>query len=146
MNASLLDVNFLVALFDPLHVSHNDAHDWFGANRKRRWATCPLTANGLVRILSNPAYPNVAATPADVIARLSTLCSQPHHDFWPDNVSLLDRQLFRPELIPSHQKITDAYLLGLAVHNGGRLVTFDRSIPFRVVVGAESHHLKVLGS
>src|SRR5713226_6496670 len=49
---ALLDVNVLVALFDPAHVHHEAAHAWFGANRKNRWATCALTENGFVRVLS----------------------------------------------------------------------------------------------
>lgn len=49
---ALLDVNVLVALFDPGHVHHEPAHEWFAANRSAGWATCPLTGNGLVRILS----------------------------------------------------------------------------------------------
>jgi toxin-antitoxin system PIN domain toxin len=145
LNASLLDVNVLVALFDPAHPSHNDAHTWFEVNRQRPWATCPITVNGVVRILSSPAYTSVDATAADVISRLQDLCSTAHHEFWPDEISLLNGRIFRAALIAGHQKITDVYLLGLAVHRGGRLVTFDRSIPLQPVVGAEPRHLKLLG-
>ena len=53
--ASLLDVNVLVALFDPDHVHHEAAHVWFAATRGAGWATCPLTENGVVRVLSNPS-------------------------------------------------------------------------------------------
>lgn len=52
---ALLDVNVLVALFDPDHVHHEAAQAWFSANRLHGWATCPLTENRLVRILSHPA-------------------------------------------------------------------------------------------
>ena len=41
-------------------------------------------------------------------------------------------------------QITDVYLLGLAVKNGGRLVTFDRGVPIKAVRGAEARHLVVL--
>jgi len=34
-------------------------------------------------------------------------------------------------MVGGHQKITDIYLLGLAVRRQGRLATFDRSIPLR---------------
>ena len=146
MSAALLDVNVLVALFDPAHPSHEQAHQWFGANRRRPWATCPVTINGCVRVLSNPAYPSVSATPADVISRLQTLCSSPHHEAWADDVSLLDTTLFRPSRIAGHRKITDVYLLGLAVRKGGRLISFDRSIPLNAVAGGESRHLVVLGA
>jgi predicted nucleic acid-binding protein len=57
---ALLDVNLLIALFDPAHVHHEAAHGWFARNGKDCWATCPLTENAFVRILSNPAYPGWA--------------------------------------------------------------------------------------
>lgn len=144
MSVALLDVNVLVALFDPAHKDHDEAHNWFGRNRTRGWATSPLTVNGCVRVLSNPAYPTVSTTPSDVVVRLRSLCSSTDHHFWPDSVSLLDESLFRPALITGHQKITDAYLLGLAVRNHGRLATFDRSIPIKAVHGASSAHLVLI--
>jgi len=145
MSSALLDVNVLVALFDPAHPNHEDAHRWFGRNRERGWATCPITINGCVRVLSNPAYPTVETTPAEVVLRLRMLCSSPGHQFWPDAISLLDDSLFKPQMIAGHQSITDAYLLGLAVRRKGRLATFDRSIPLKAVAGATSEHLELLG-
>jgi len=144
MSVALLDVNLLVALFDPAHVNHEDAHRWFGRNRRRGWATCPLTLNGCIRVLSNPAYPTVQATPAEIILRLRTLCSAADHHFWSDSVSLPDEGLFLAQGIGGHQKITDAYLLGLAVRHSGRLATFDRSIPLKAVIGAGAAHLELL--
>ncbi|MCC6589840.1 MAG: VapC toxin family PIN domain ribonuclease [Bryobacterales bacterium] len=146
MSVALLDVNVLVALFDPAHTSHEEAHRWFGMNRSRGWATCPLTVNGCIQILSNPAYTTVEATPAEVVKHLREFCATPHHHFWPDSVSMTDDLLFRWPSIDGHRKITDVYLLGLAVRNHGRLVTFDRSIPLKVVNGAEAENLVVLGS
>jgi hypothetical protein len=146
MNTALLDVNVLVALHDPAHPNHEDAHRWFGRNRKRGWATSPVTVNGCVRVLSNPAYPTVAAAPAEAASRLRVLCADPSHEFWSDSVSLLDDSLFRLQAITGHRQITDLYLLGLAVRHGGRLATFDRSIPFKAVVGAGPAHLELIGS
>ena len=142
----LLDINVLVALFDPAHVNHDDAHHWFGAHRKRGWATCPITINGCVRVLSNPAYPSVSATSTEVMSRLRSLCSASDHEFWAEGLSLLDAELFRLTAIAGHQKITDVYLLGLAVRRGGTLITFDRSISLKAVIGAERTHLRLLGS
>jgi predicted nucleic acid-binding protein len=48
---ALLDVNVLVAMLDPEHVHHEGAHAWFSEHRSTGWATCPITENGLVRIL-----------------------------------------------------------------------------------------------
>jgi toxin-antitoxin system PIN domain toxin len=143
---SLLDVNVLIALFDPAHINHDEAHDWFKIARGTAWATCPITINGVVRVLSNPAYPTIEATPAEIISRLQDLCSSPHHEFWPDDLSLLENRNFRSVSIGGHQKITDVYLLALAVNKSGQMVTFDRSIPLKAVVGAEARHLKLLGS
>jgi hypothetical protein len=42
--------------------------------------------------------------------------------------------------------VTDVYLLGLAHRKGGRLVTFDRSIPLGAVIGAVRATLEVVGS
>ena len=146
MSRALLDVNVLVALHDPAHPNHEDAHRWFGRNRKRGWATCPVTVNGCVRVLSNPAYPTVAATPAEAASRLRILCAGPDHEFWSDSVSLLDESLFRLQAITGHQQIADIYLLGLAIRHGGRLATFDRSIPLKAVVGAGPDRLELIGS
>jgi len=144
MSVSLPDVNVLIALFDPAHPNHEDAHRWFGRNRRRGWATCPLTINGCIRILSNPDYPTVDATPGDVIARLRALCSASDHHFWPDSVSLPDERLFDSHRIAGHQKITDVYLLGLAVRERGKLVTCDRSISLKAVLGANAGHIEIL--
>ena len=145
MSVALLDVNVLVALFDPAHLHHEDAHRWFGPNRKHGWATCPITVNGCIRVLSNPAYPTVEATAGEVTDHLRSFCASPHHHFWTDSVSLLDDTLFRQSMISGHQKITDIYLLGLVVRNHGRLATFDRSIPLKAVHGAVPGNLVLPG-
>lgn len=146
MSIALLDVNVLIALFDPAHSHHEEAHRWFSRNRKSGWATCPLTINGCIRILSNPRYPMVDATPAEVARRLRLICSEQDHHFWPDSVPLFDESIFRLSMMSGHQKITDAYLLGLAVRNHGRLVTFDRSIPINAVLGARPANLGLIGA
>jgi toxin-antitoxin system PIN domain toxin len=145
VSVALLDVNVLVAIFDPAHLHHEDAHAWFSRNRKYGWATCPMTINGCVRVLSSPAYKSVDATPAEVIERLRGFCATPDHHFWADSVALTDETLFRASAIGGHQKITDAYLLGLAVRNHGRLATFDGAIPSKAVLGATPGNLVFLG-
>ena len=47
----LLDVNVLIALCDPNHVHHERGRSWFLSPDCDAWATCPITENGLVRIL-----------------------------------------------------------------------------------------------
>lgn len=78
---ALLDVNFLVALFDPMHLHHEAAHEWFGRNRGGGWATCPLTENGFVRVVSNPRYPGRGTSTRDAIARLAEIRRSADHVF-----------------------------------------------------------------
>ena len=140
---ALLDVNLLIALFDPDHVHHDLAHDWFADNRQRGWATCAVTENGFVRVLANPAYGSAVSRPADLVARLQQLSDIDGHRFWTDDVSLRDPAVFDCSRV-GHRQITDVYLLGLAHKNGGVLATFDRTIPTAAVVAARRHLLEVI--
>lgn len=141
---ALLDVNVLVALFDPDHVHHDLAHDWFADHRTGGWATCPLTEAGFVRVLSNPAYDGPRLRPAELIARLAKFCKSGHHHFWDQRLSLLDESVFDHVMLTGHRQVTDVYLLGLAKAHDGRLVSFDRSIPLRAVKGSTRAHLVIV--
>jgi toxin-antitoxin system PIN domain toxin len=140
---ALLDVNVLLPLFDAGHIHHHAARGWYTANAKTGWASCPLTQNGFVRIVCQPKYPRPARM-RDALAVLRRQIGEADHEFWPDNVSVTDETLFNPAYILGPSQVTDVYLLGLAVKNGGRLVTFDRGIPVKAVRGAEGGHLVVL--
>ncbi|MGD1036484.1 MAG: TA system VapC family ribonuclease toxin [Roseiarcus sp.] len=141
----LLDVNVLIALVDASHVSHEAAHDWFAREGHLRWATCPITENGLVRILGNPKYPNALATPAEAMALLAQLASLPGHIFWPDDVSLRNAARFAPAKILTTGQIADSYLLALAASKGGMLATLDRHFSTLAVIdGAKS--LRFIGA
>ncbi|QCP55080.1 PIN domain-containing protein [Trinickia violacea] len=139
----LLDVNVLIALLDTGHVQHEAAHAWFGQVGHAAWATCPLTENGVLRIVGHPRYPNTLETPAAVAPLVSQLRAHPGHRFWPDDVSLLDAQHVDASRILATDQVTDTYLLALARAHGGTLATFDR----RLVVDAVSdgtRHLEVI--
>lgn len=141
----LLDVNVLIALIDVLHISHEAAHDWFAREGREHWATCPITENGLVRILSNPKYPNAATTPKEVLELLANLRQLPGHEFWPDDISVTDTLYVNSANLLSSGQITDTYLLALAVAKGGKLATLDRRLTTLAVRrGAES--LQVISS
>jgi predicted nucleic acid-binding protein len=140
---ALLDVNFLIALIDGNHQFNSSAHAWFRLNRAKGWATCPLTENGCIRILSKPGYPFPGLTSERVQAILAELTRLEGHRFWADSVSILEPGLFQLSgIAPKH--LTDLYLLGLAVRQGGKLVTFDRSIPWQAVTGSTPASLEVL--
>ena len=60
---NLLDVNLLVALCDADHVHHGPALTWFRRHAFSGWASCPLTENGMLRVMGSPAYPGGPGTP-----------------------------------------------------------------------------------
>lgn len=140
---ALLDVNVLIALLDEGHVHHAIAMAWLRDNITQGWASCPLTQNGCVRIMSQPAYPNTRP-PAEVAARLREATQSPLHAFWPDELSLLDTTQFNWNELFNPRQLTDAYLLALAVRNGGVFVTFDHALPLQAVLGATKAHLRLL--
>jgi toxin-antitoxin system PIN domain toxin len=137
---ALLDVNVLIALLDAAHVHHVTARDWLQQNIAGGWASCPLTQNGCIRILSHSSYPG-AQGPAQVASRLAQACRTEWHEFWPDVISLVEEGVLDWQQILCSRQLTDVYLLALAVKHGGRLVTFDRSIPLSAVAGATTQNL-----
>jgi toxin-antitoxin system PIN domain toxin len=143
---ALLDVNVLVALFDPDHVHHELAHDWFEDNRSQGWATCPVTENGFVRVLSAPAYGSPVSRPAALVERLARFCASGGHEFWADTLSLRDTKVFDLSVAAGHRQVTDVYLLGLAVSRRGCLATFDKSIPLTAVRAARRASLEVIAA
>lgn len=140
---ALLDVNVLIALLDAAHVHHAAANDWLAAHIDTGWASCPLTQNGCLRILSTEGYPRRQPVAA-VAERLVEATRTPFHEFWPDEISVLDASRFEQERWLSSRQITDAYLLGLAVKRGGVFVTLDRGLDRSLVRGAAPHHLVVI--
>jgi uncharacterized protein len=131
--AYLLDVNLLIALADPMHVHHDASHTWFEEEGQKAWATCPLTENGFIRVASHPNYPNSPGDFPAVFSILRQACEAPGHHFWTEDLSILE--ILGPDAIITHAQITDIYLLGLAVHKGGKLATLDQRIPADLVRG-----------
>jgi len=140
---ALLDINMLIALFDAAHVHHKAAHAWMSRNRSLGWATCPITQNGCVRVISQPHYPGRLSV-AEIVRRLSAALAAREHTFWADSISLCDSNRFALDRMLTPKNLTDTYLLGLAAEKGGRLVTFDRTIPLSAVSKAKARHLLVL--
>jgi toxin-antitoxin system PIN domain toxin len=136
----LLDVNVLIALCDGRHEHHLAAAQWFVEQAASGWASCPLTQNGAIRIMSTPAYPS-ARPVSQVLAQVQALCASPYHRFWPDAVSLVQPGTLNPAHLLGHRQLTDAYLLALAVQNGGRFVTLDGAVPVQAVAGAQPDDL-----
>lgn len=138
----LLDVNVLIALIDAAHVQHDAAHEWFEVKGRRSWATCPLTENGVLRIVGHASYPNSPGTPAAVAQLMTGLRALPGHVFWPDNISLLDAEKLDMTRLLSSGQVTDSYLLALACAHRGQLASFDRRLVTDAVRGgAKGLHL-----
>ncbi len=142
MTTFLLDVNVLIALVDPIHVQHDAAHAWFTGKPRDAWATCPLTENGVLRIVGHPRYPNSPGSPVAVAQLMTRLCALPGHAFWPDDISLLDAKHIDAGRLLGSGQVTDSYLLALACAHGGQLATFDRRLVVDAVRdGARGLHL-----
>lgn len=140
----LLDVNVLLALVDEAHPHHQRAHEWLEKQQALRWASSPLTENGLVRILSSTSYPNRVDRPSQAISMLVELrANLGEHEFWADDLSLTEAASFTLALLSFSKQITGIYLVALAVKHQGRLVTFDRRMTVAAVPGATPDHILV---
>jgi toxin-antitoxin system PIN domain toxin len=135
--AILLDVNALIALVDADHTSHRQVQRWFMKHYREGWSTCPLTENGVVRVLSQPAYASGRRTPAEVIQVLAALkeAFSETYEFWPDDVSITDGSIFDAALVAGANQVTDIYLLGLAARHNGAMFSLDRSLVWHAVRG-----------
>ena len=143
MSAGLFDVNVLLALLDADHVDHLAARRWLEGGIEAGWASCPITENGFVRVISQPRYPSPVSS-SEALTLLDDARSGGHHSFWPCDVSVLDASVVDRRRLHGPRQVTDAYLLALAVAHDGRLVTFDRSVPLSAVPGADERHLAVI--
>lgn len=129
-----------MALLDSDHVDHGAARTWLEEQIEFGWASCAITENGFVRIVSQPWYPSPVA-PAEAVERLGRATATELHRFWPCSVSLLDPAVIDRDRVHGPRQVTDAYLLALAVRHGGRLATFDQSVPLSAVRGAGPEHV-----
>jgi len=135
---SLLDVNLLIALAWPNHVHHQAALMWFGKSQAAGWATCPLTQSGFVRVSSNPSAVSDAKSPQEAALLLRRIVDLPYHEFWHDDVSFASTAFLEENRLVGYRQVTDAHLLTLAMHRGGRLATLDGKIRSLVPKGREA--------
>ena len=143
MSRVLLDINVLLALLDADHVDHERAREWLAGNLDHGWASCPITQNGFVRIISQPRYPS-PVSPAEAADLLERATTTAWHEFWPCDVSLLDQRAVDRTRVHGPRQVTDAYLLALATAHGGRFATFDRSVVLSAVPAATADQLVVI--
>ena len=143
MRTGLLDVNVLLALLDADHVDHLAARAWLEDEIEAGWASCPITENDFVRVISQPRYPS-PISPSEALGLLDEARAGGRHVFWPCDISALDASVVDRDRVHGPRQVTDAYLLALAVAHEGRLVTFDRSVPLSAVRGADERHLALV--
>jgi len=143
----LLDTNVLIALAWPGHAFHERVQRWFGRNSAAGWATCPFTQAAFVRIVSNPAFSDRSPTPLEAMESLAITLKHPHHQFWPDDLGFNEAAtVFRSRLV-GHRQTSDAYLLGLALHRGGKLAVLDRGIlTFLAPSSPQSKHVELISA
>lgn len=124
----LLDVNVLVALSIPQHTGHPRVIRWFKQEPGRKWATCPQTQAGFLRVgavLLGSSRQSLQL----LYAGLLHDCESPNHEFWPYSLDLRDAtDIFKTRILGPNQ-ITDLQLLLLAHKHHGQLVTLDAGIP-----------------
>ena len=123
------DVNVLIALFDGKHVHHKIAEAWFSNVSESGWATCPLSENGFIRIVSTPNF-NLGMSVSQVTTALRLLIadSKEEHHFWADDISLRDEDMFLMDIVQGYRQLTDLYLLGLCQKYKAQFVTLDLGI------------------
>ena len=144
MSVRLLDVNALIALMWPAHDAHSAVQEWFAKISPRGWATCPFTQAAFVRIVSNPAFSPDAVTPVEALNILNSNLQMKGHHFWKDHIGYAEAvEPFRERLV-GHRQVTDAYLLGLALRNKGRLATLDRAIVALLNKEDEGHSVEII--
>lgn len=142
---ALLDVNVLIALFDTNHIFYDKAHEWLTSNAKQGIATCPITENGFIRILSHTNYSSkFQLTPTEVINRLKSFIAYHDHAFWADSLSLCDEAHYNIKHLIGSKQVTDSYLLGLAIAYGGKLVTLDKNLVRLTVRNFSDQHLTII--
>lgn len=121
----LPDVNVLVALTNPAHQHHTQARDWL--REIERFATTPITENGLVRMLLNPVVVGQEVNGEQATSVLASIRADTRAVFVPDKSSLADTNMDLIGLV-GHKQATDFHLVNLAAQHSGVLVTFDRKI------------------
>ncbi len=143
---ALLDINVLLALAWPSHENHEVAHRWFAANRKKGWATCPVTQSGFVRLSATRAVVgDDAMSPLEGIAAIERSTDAPEHHFWIQDKPVEEIHTEMMVRIMGPKQMSDAILLDLAIKNGGKLVTFDAKILHLLPKGSELRkHVEVI--
>jgi uncharacterized protein len=140
----LLDTSVLIALLDANHIHHRLVAQWLQTHGDAGWASCPITLNGCIRILSQQSYPNRLPM-LQVIEGLRHAMQNPLHVFWADEINTATTDAIDWAYTVRPAQLTDVYLLALAVAHEARFVTLDQGIALACVPQARADQLVVLG-
>jgi toxin-antitoxin system PIN domain toxin len=125
----LLDTNVLIALLWPWHTDQAKARSWFKTKALKSFATSSLTQSGFLRITSTPSLIGERYTLNEARLLLRDFVAWPGHAFWPTEIDFFEASAPFERRMYGPKQITDAYLLGLARHHGGKLATLDKAMP-----------------
>lgn len=133
----LVDVNVLIARLFEGHEHHRAAVEWFDTPGLQ-WALCPWTEAGFLRYATRPGRLDMGEA-TGILEELAQ-----HRGYHYHAVAHDWRTLTQPffQKLHGHKQITDAYLLGMAIHDGLVLVTFDQRIAH--LAEAHSRHVHIL--
>lgn len=140
----LFDVNVLIALLWPPHEGHTRVQRWFAQNARHGWATCAMTQAGFIRIVSNPLFSRQVISPLDALQVLEGSLKHPSHQFWTEDIGVGKALAQFGSRLVGHRQITDAYLLALAIHRKGKLVTLDAGVAYLLPDRSAEKSLAVL--
>lgn len=138
MKRFLPDVNTLLALLDPMHVHHEAAHRWYAGQSPVRLILCSHVENGVIRVASQPKYPNCLGTGSRVRDVLREFVQKVNTASCKKDVSLLDDEVLLQSGALTPSRVSDLYLLALAAANDARFATFDTRIPSVAVAGGSA--------
>ena len=141
---SLLDTSILIALLDASHIHHRMTAQWLQTHGGAGWASCPITLNSCIRVLSQPSYPNRLPMQR-VVDGLRQAMQNPLHEFWTDDVNTATTKAIDWSYTARPAQLTDVYLLALALAHKARFVTLDQGIALACVPEARANQLVVLG-
>ena len=135
----LVDVNVLIARLFETHEHHDLATEWFNTPALQ-WALCPWAEAGLLRFATQPDRLSMS----EATGLLDELALHPGYHYHPsiDTWRTLTKPFFRR--LHGHKQVTDAYLLGLAIHDKLVLATFDKRIIH--LAGEHSQHVHIVGA
>jgi len=63
--------------------------------------------------------------PAEALGLLERNLGHPAHEFWPDDIGLVECLGPLAPRLQGHRQLSDVYLLGLALKHRGTLASFD---------------------